>query len=210
MIRVVKILLSVWICMIISVAWSAEEDEFFVPAEEKVSADFVSIEDEWPGPAYLIGPGDVLDISVWKNKDMSRVVTVLPDGKISFPLLGEITAAGKSAAQLKKELKKKLSPRYILDPVLTLEVRQINSMLIYVIGRVNQPGRFVLNVNINVLQALAMAGGPNPFAKRNKIKIFREEHGETGIFYFRYDDVVDGRYLEQNIRLRRGDVIVVP
>ena len=159
---------------------------------------------------YLIGPGDVLNISVWKNADMSREVTVLPDGKITFPLIDEIQASGKTVAQLKKELEAKLSPRFILDLVLTLEVRQVNSMVIYVIGRVKKPDQFSMNTSTNVLQALSMAGGLTPFAERNEIKIFRKQGNKTRIFKFRYDDVTNGIFLEQNIQLKRGDVIVVP
>ncbi|UCF94521.1 MAG: SLBB domain-containing protein, partial [Desulfobacterales bacterium] len=96
------------------------------------------------------------------------------------------------------------------DVNLSVVVHQVNSMLIYVIGRVNNPGRFVLNADVNVLQALAMAGGLNPFAKRGSIKIFREAGGGTKVFGFDYDDVAKGEKLEQNIRLKRGDVIVVP
>ena len=83
-------------------------------------------------------------------------------------------------------------------------------LLIYVIGRVNTPGRFELNTNINVLQALTMAGGLNAFAKKNKIRIFREIDGKTHIFPFEYDDVTKGKNLEQNIQLKRGDVVFVP
>jgi polysaccharide export outer membrane protein len=158
---------------------------------------------------YVVGPGDVLDISVWKNETLDKRVTVLPDGRISFPLIGEITAGGKTVAELVKELKKRLG-RYVPDVNLSLMVHQVNSMLIYVIGRVNKPGRFVLNTEVNVLQALAMAGGLNPFAKRSKIKIFRKKTQQTELFNFDYDDVAKGRRLEQNIQLRRGDVIVVP
>ena len=158
---------------------------------------------------YVVGPGDVLDISVWKDDALNKRVTVLPDGRISFPLIGEITAGGKTVAELAKELEKKLG-RYVPDVNLSLMVHQVNSMLIYVIGRVNNPGRFVLNTEVNVLQALAMAGGLNPFAKRRKIKIFRKKTQQTELFNFDYDDVAKGRRLEQNIQLRRGDVIVVP
>ena len=100
--------------------------------------------------------------------------------------------------------------RYVPDIVLSLDVRQANSMLIYVIGRVNKPDSFNLNANINVLQALSTAGGLNVFAKRNKIKIFREENGKTLIFPFEYDKIVKGENLEQNIRLKKGDIVVVP
>ena len=161
------------------------------------------------GGDYLIGPGDVLDISVWKDETLTRSVAVLPDGKISFPLIGEVMAMGKTVAQLKKEIEVKLTP-YVPDITLSLEVKQVNSMLIYVIGRVNNPGRFPLNVNVNVLQALSMAGGFNPFAKRDKIKVFRQDGDKTHIFNFQYDGVVDGKHLEQNIMLKRGDVVVVP
>jgi len=158
---------------------------------------------------YLVGPGDVLDISVWKDEALTRSCVVRPDGAISFPLIGDVQAAGKTAAQIKAEMSDKLI-RYVPDLTLSLEVRQINSMIIYVIGKVNSPGRFVMNTNVNVLQALATAAGLNPFAKRNKIKVFRQGKNETVIFPFEYDEVVDGNRLEQNIRLQRGDIVVIP
>ena len=170
-------------------------------AEGAAAADF--------GPDYLLGPGDVIDIAVWKDETLTKSVIVLPDGKISFPLIGEIKAAGRTVPQLKEEIAKKISP-YAPDPTVSIEVRQVNSMLVYVIGRVNTPGRFSLNTNVNVLQALTMAGGVNPFAKRDKIKIFRREGAKTTIFRFKYDEVVEGSALEQNIILQRGDVVVVP
>ena len=161
------------------------------------------------GPDYLLGAGDVLDISLWKDEALAKSVTVLPDGKISFPLIGEVRAAGRTVADLKQEIAEKIEA-YVPNPTLSVEVRQVNSMLIYVIGRVNAPGRFALNTNVNVLQALAMAGGLNPFAKRDKIKILRQESGRTLTFPFQYDEVAEGARLEQNIMLKRGDLIVVP
>jgi polysaccharide biosynthesis/export protein len=158
---------------------------------------------------YVIGPGDTLDISVWNNEALTRQVTVLPDGKIHFPLIGEVVVGGKTLVDLEKELKKRIGT-FVPAPDLTVMVQQVNSMLIYVIGKVNRPGRFALNTNINVLQALTMAGGLNTFAKRNKIKIFRKENGKTDIFQFKYDDVTEDENLEQNIELKRGDVVVVP
>jgi len=159
--------------------------------------------------AYVIGPGDVLDISIWKEAALTKVVPVLPDGTISFPLTGGIRAAGRTAAELKAEIEERLRT-YVPEPVLTLSVVQVNSLVIYVIGRVNGPGRYLLNTRVNVLQALAMAGGLNPFADENDVKIFREREGKTEIIEFRYKDVLKGKRLEQNIRLERGDVIVVP
>jgi polysaccharide export outer membrane protein len=161
------------------------------------------------GEPYLIGAGDVLDISVWKDEAQTKTVVVLPDGTISFPLIGQLMAEGKTVSQLKEEIKQKVS-QFVPDPVVTVIVHQVNSMLIYVIGKVNNPGRFLLSTNVNVLQALTMAGGLNPFAKREKITIMRDEWGDTSIFKFHYDEVADGENLQQNIRLRRGDVVVVP
>lgn len=161
------------------------------------------------GEPYLIGAGDVLDISVWKDEAQTKTVVVLPDGTISFPLIGEVVAEGKTVSQLKDEIRQKVS-HFVPDPVLTVIVHQVNSMLIYVVGRVNNPGRFLLSTNVNVLQALTMAGGLNPFAKRDKITVMREEAGDTGIYKFNYDEVAAGENLQQNIRLRRGDVVVVP
>ncbi|UCD77254.1 MAG: polysaccharide biosynthesis/export family protein [Desulfobacterales bacterium] len=162
-----------------------------------------------PEADYVIGPGDVLDISVWKDNALTKLVTVLPDGKISFPLIGEVRAGGKTVAQLSRELAGKLA-RYVPDVNLSVVVARVDSMLIYVIGRVNKPGMFELNANVNVLQALAMAGGLNPFAKRGGIKIFRKHGDQNQVFAFDYDDVTKGEKLEQNIQLKRGDVVVVP
>jgi polysaccharide export outer membrane protein len=158
---------------------------------------------------YLIGPGDVLDIAVWKDEALTRSCTVRPDGIISFPLIGEIQAAGRTTVKLKEEMEKKLE-RYVPEGNLSVDVKQVNSLLIYVIGRVNAPGRFVMNANVDVLQALATAGGLNVYAKRNRIKIYRHEKNGTTIFPFEYDEVVDGKRLEQNVRLKRGDVVVIP
>ncbi len=170
-------------------------------AEEAFSSAF--------GSDYVIGPGDQVGIEVWKDPALTRIAVVLPDGKISFPLIGEIEAGGKTVAQLKKEIEGKIA-RYVQDTAVTVEVRQSNSMHIYVLGRVNAPGRTLLTANINVLQALAIAGGPNAYANRSRIKIFRKEKGETVVIPFDYDEVTAGRRLETNIELKRGDVIFVP
>ena len=156
---------------------------------------------------YLIGPGDVLEISVWKEEALTKTLIVLPDGKINFPLIGDVMAAGRTVGQLKKEIATRLV-RFVPDPVLSVGVQQVNSLMIYVIGRVNKPGQFVLNNNINVLQALAMAGGLDSFAKRNRVKIFRSTKDKVLIYNFDYDDVSAGKDLVQNITLMRGDVVV--
>jgi polysaccharide export outer membrane protein len=158
---------------------------------------------------YRIGNGDVLFISVWKNDDLTREAIVLPDGTISFPLTGKIEATDKTLDELKQDLEAKLKP-FINDPVIAVSIKAINSMNIYVVGRVNIPGRFALFTNVDVLQALSMAGGPNSYADRKNIRIFRKEDGKTICIGFNYKEVTEGIHLEQNIMLKRGDVIVVP
>ncbi len=162
-----------------------------------------------PTADYIVGPGDALHIAVWKDESLTRQVVVLPDGKIGFPLIGQVTAAGKTVAEISKEIEQKLA-RFVPGVELSVVVQQTGSMLIYVIGKVNSPGRFTIPSDVNVLQALAMAGGLNPFAKRGDIRIFREAGGGTQVFQFDYDTVAEGRDLRQNIRLRKGDVVVVP
>jgi polysaccharide export outer membrane protein len=150
----------------------------------------------------------VLFISVWKDESLTQQVSVLPDGTISFPLIGEIWVDGRTVAELKADIGQRLA-RYIPDATLSVQVMQVNSQVIYVIGKVNGPGRFPLVGKINVLQALAMAGGLNPFAKSGRIRIFRETGQGTQMLLFDYDEVARGERLEQNIQLERGDVIVV-
>lgn len=158
---------------------------------------------------YRIGIGDVLLISVWKDESLTRQVSVLPDGTISFPLIGELRADGLTVSGLKTVIRQFLE-KYVPDVTLSVQVLQANSQVVYVIGKVNRPGRFDLYSDINVLQALAMAGGLNPFARSGGIKIFRESDKDTRIFDFDYDQVAQGERLEQNIRLKRSDVVVVP
>lgn len=158
---------------------------------------------------YILGPGDQLDVAVWKDDALTRSLAVLPDGTISFPLIGELEAAGKSVPQLKKDLEAKLT-RFLPEPNVSVNVRQVNSQLVYVLGRVNTPGRLMLSSNINVLQALAMAGGFNPFADRSNVKIIRYEGDKTKVIKFDYDYVVKKEKPELNFGLKRGDVIIVP
>lgn len=161
------------------------------------------------GPDYRIGPGDQLRISEWRNEDLTLPVVVLPDGYISFPLAGEIKASGKTVSELKAEIEQKLKV-YIPEPTVSIMVTNVESLLIYIIGKVNRPGVFPLNTKVNVLQALAMAGGLNAFAKGGDIMVMRGEGESTQIVEFDYDEVSEGKHLEQNIVLQRGDVIVVP
>lgn len=159
--------------------------------------------------AYALNPGDVLEVSVWKEEGMQRDVLVLPDGRISFPLAGHIRAAGKSAEQVEKIIAQRLK-RYMPDPVITVTVKSVGGYAIFVIGQVRGSGRFTLNQPTDVLQALSLAGGFTEFADKEDIKILRREDGKQFILPFNYSDVEEGRELESNILLRSGDVLVVP
>jgi polysaccharide export outer membrane protein len=161
------------------------------------------------GSEYRVQPGDVLEISVWKEPDLQKEVLVRPDGAFSFPLAGEVDGLNKTVEMLRVELAGKLS-RYIPDLVVTVGISQINGNKIYVMGQVKQPGEFVVNPRVDVMQALAMAGGATPFAALNDIKILRRTTEAQTVFEFRYNDVARGRGLEQNIVLQTGDIVVVP
>lgn len=187
----------------------ADNETVTAIAAVQPTGELVSAIPQQAGDAYVIGSGDVLDIAVWRDESLTRTVVVLPDGTISFPLIGVVKAAGRTVEQLKEEIGTRLS-NYVSDLTLSLEVRQASSMMIFVVGKVNSPGRHPISSPVNVLQALAMAGGVNPFAKKDDIKIFRQEDGKTVIFPFAYNEVSRGNRLEENIVLRRGDLIVVP
>ena len=158
---------------------------------------------------YSINPGDVLSVSVWKEEDLSQEVIVRPDGYVSFPLVGEAKAAGSSIEALRKLIAQRIT-KYIPDPVVTVSIRQLSGNKVYVIGKVNKPGEFVVLRNVDVMQALSMAGGTSTYAALNKIKILRRENGRLRAISFEYGDVEKGNNLEQNIVLKAGDVVVVP
>ena len=161
------------------------------------------------GPGYLLGPEDVLFISVWKDEHLTREAVVRPDGMISFPLVGDLSAEGRTVDDLRADLVKRLS-RYIPNANVTVAVTKVLSYKVYVVGRVTKPGEYLVGHYTDVLQALSLAGGLTPFAAENDIKIIRRVNGEQRVFLFRYSDVRKGRDLEQNILLQRGDVVMVP
>lgn len=160
-------------------------------------------------PGYEVQPGDLLQVSVWKEEDLDRQVLVRPDGGFSFPLAGDVNAIGKTVDQLRGELTERLS-RFIPDLFVTVAVLEINGNKIYVIGQVNQPGQFVVNPRVDVMQALSLAGGTTAFASPNDIFVLRREGNAQRRLAFNFGDVVRGKDLEQNVILRSGDVVVVP
>lgn len=158
---------------------------------------------------YLLSPEDVLEISVWKEETLTKQVIVRPDGAFSFPLVGDVLATAKTIEQVRAEIKERLK-KYIPDPVVSVSLLKVTGYKIYVIGRVNKPGEFVTGRFVDVLQALAMAGGLTPFAAENDIRILRRVQGKEYVRKFRYADVRSGENLDQNLILRSGDTVVVP
>lgn len=164
---------------------------------------------EAPSRGYVVQPGDLLHISVWREEDLDLDVLVRPDGGFSFPLAGDVNAVGKTVEDLRGELTQRLQ-RYIPDLFVTVLVQEINGNKVYVIGQVNQPGEFIVNPRVDIMQALSLAGGMTTFSSPNDIFVLRRENGEQRTLPFRFDDVVRGRNLEQNVLLQSGDVVVVP
>jgi polysaccharide export outer membrane protein len=159
--------------------------------------------------SYKIQPGDVLEVSVWREENLIKQVLVRPDGGISFPLAGDIHAAGESVAALEQQITQKLN-RYIPDPIVTVSMQQLSGNKIYVVGKVARPGEYVATSYVDVVQAIAMAGGMTTFASVNKIKIVRRMGEKLEAYSFRFSDIEDGENLEQNIILSSGDIVIVP
>lgn len=158
---------------------------------------------------YRINAGDSLEISVWREPELQREVLVRPDGEISFPLAGELPAEGRTVAQIREELSARLS-RFIPDLVITVTVTDVSGNRIFVVGQVDRPGMFVMNPDLDVMQALSLAGGATPFASLKDIQILRRQGGQRTAIKFDFTAVSQGRSLEQNIVLQSGDVVVVP
>ena len=159
--------------------------------------------------SYLVQPGDVLEVSVWREEYLEREVAVQPDGMISFPLTGVLQAAGRNVGEIQEAVAARLS-QFIPDPVVTVSIKEIRGNRIYVIGQVQRPGQFIMNPTIDIVQALALAGGTTPFAELNDIRVLRRTGVQLQAIEFRYGDVEKGRNLQQNIILQSGDVIIVP
>ena len=160
-------------------------------------------------PNYTVKAGDMLAISVWKEPDLQKETLVRPDGSFSFPLVGEVDAKGKTVADLNKTISQRLT-KFISDPVVTVSIQEIKGNKVYVIGQVNKPGEFIMNPSVDVMQALSMAGGMTPFAQVGDIVVLRRTPTGKQSLPFRYNDVVKGRRMDQNIDLQAGDVVVVP
>jgi polysaccharide export outer membrane protein len=158
---------------------------------------------------YKLHAGDSITVSVWKELELQRKVVIRPDGRFSFPLAGEVQAAGRSADEVRIELERALK-QYIPEAVVAVMVEDVSGNRVYVIGQVNKPGMYVMNPQLTVIQALSLAGGGTPFAKLDHITVIRGKGTAQKTMPFRYDQVVEGKSLQQNVTLESGDVVLVP
>jgi len=162
------------------------------------------------GGSYLLQPGDVVEISVWKEENLKKELLVRPDGGLSFPLAGELKVAGHTTVEVEHEIEARLG-KFFADVNVNVSVLQINGNQVYVVGKVNRPGVFKFDRAVDVMQALSLAGGTTEFAGVDDIRIIRRgPDGRQKVFLFAYSDVARGRRLEQNIVLQSGDTLVVP
>jgi polysaccharide export outer membrane protein len=160
--------------------------------------------------SYVIGDADVLSINVWKEPDVTRVIPVRSDGKISLPLAGELQASGRTPRQLEQEITKRLSS-YISEPEVTVIVQESKSRRINILGMVTRPGSYLLTNSMTVLDAIAMAGGFKDFAKQKDVYVLRKNaNGSDSRLPFNYKDVIKGKNTNQNVQLEPGDTVVVP
>ena len=158
---------------------------------------------------YQIQPEDELAIYVWKEPELQKEVIVRPDGGISFPLVGNLHAAGKTNGELQDLVTEKIR-EYIPDAVVNVSITELRGMRIYIDGKVNKPGEYKMGRYIDVLQALTLAGGTTPFADTSNIKILRGSGESATVFKFNYSQVQRGKNLQQNILLKPNDTVVVP
>jgi polysaccharide export outer membrane protein len=170
---------------------------------------------EYVAPSeFLLGPEDLLVVTVWRNQDLSREVVIRPDGNISMPLIGDVRAAGLQANELAKRIADRLT-EYMATPTVSVQVKEVNSYFIYVLGEVVKPGKYPLKSYATVMQGISLAGGFTPFASKNSIHVLRiAKNGSGELHQFqipvKYYDILAGRGEPGNFILHSGDTIVVP
>jgi len=160
--------------------------------------------------AYRIGSGDILEITTWKEPDFSREeILVRIDGKISFPLLNDIQATGRTPIQIKNDIEKKLK-EYVTNPVVTVSVRSPDSKKFYILGEIARTGEYNIVKSLTVIQAFALAGGFTEWASKKEIILFRTENGKEKIIRINYRDIIKGKDFKNNLLIRADDTIIVP
>ena len=198
--------LSTLLCCVLAIVFMGSGES---PAAEKKTA-----KQTWSAKSsaneYRIGLGDLLRITTWKEPDLSmEEVLVRTDGKISFPLVNDVEAAGLSPVELKRAIEAGLK-EYVSNPVVTVHVTSPNSQMIYVLGEVIRTGEYPLIKHLTVLQAFALAGGFTEWASKKEIILLRQENGKEKIYRINYKDITKGKDLSQNINLKTDDTIIVP
>lgn len=168
-----------------------------------------TIEDPQLPSDYVIGPEDVLAIVFWRDADMTADVVVRPDGRITLPLINDLQAAGLKPEELRARITEAAS-KLIESPNVSVRVREIRSRKVYITGMVSNPAHYPLLGPTNVMQLIATAGGVLEYAKSKDIRVLRSENGRQVAHRFNYNDVRQGRNLQQNIDLKPGDVVIVP
>ncbi len=198
----------VLVVVVIAISWGILGCSYRVSpmVEAQAAAAEVSPPDQ---ERYQLGPEDVIEVTVWKEPDMTKTLVVQPDGTVFYPLIGEVRAAGKTVKQIQEEISKRLE-KFVTDAAVTVILVKAQSYKFYVTGKVNKPGEFLVGRPTSVLQAIAMAGGLTPFASPKAIKVVRKKGGVDEIHQFNYKEVSKGQWLSQDIILQPGDVVVVP
>jgi len=190
----IRPLLAVWLGLL---AFAADAAEEAAPKQAPVAQ------------TYLLQPGDILQVSVWREQELQSEVVIRPDGNLSFPLSGEVQAAGRGVDEVRGDLEARLR-KFVPEAVVTVAVKVLAGNRVFIVGKVLKAGDFVMGRPIDVMQAIALAGGATPFADLGGIRILRRTAGKLISIPFSYGEVESGRKLEQNILLQGGDTVVVP
>ena len=187
---------------------------FMIVAMGGCAATIQEREYEAPG-GFLLGPEDLLEITVWKNADLSRITPIRPDGLISMPIIGDVQASGLTADGLAHRISERLKQFVAGNPAVSVSVKELNSYSVYVLGEVTKPGKYQAKSYITLLQAISMGGGFTEYAKKNKLQVVRNRlNGDNKIHEtripIRYDDLLAGQGEPGNMILLSGDTVIVP
>jgi polysaccharide export outer membrane protein len=208
--KIVSFMLSLVCCMSLAISSFAQTTEGTAKTDTANTTADGNQATQPHDAAYVIGASDMLSINVWKEADLTRMVPVRSDGKISLPLVGEIQASGRTPLQLEEEITTKLK-KFISDPEVTVMVQESKSQKFNVLGMVAKPGSYPLVSSTSVIDAIALAGGFRDFAKKSKMYILRKDTlGQQQRIPFNYKDVIEGKNAQQNVQLQADDTIVVP
>ncbi|MBI3448549.1 MAG: polysaccharide biosynthesis/export family protein [Acidobacteria bacterium] len=198
-------------CLLLAAAYALADSAGAGAAKEaKMAASApASVAVDPNGPTYVIGIEDVIQITVWKNSDLSVIVPVRPDGRISVPLIDDVTAAGLHPLELKDELTRRWKA-FLSAPEVSVIVKEVNSFKVYMVGQVSKQGELQLKGPTRLLQAISLAGGLTSFADRSKIVLLRESGGHEIRKEINYKRVISGKDADDNVLLERGDTVYVP